>query len=132
MKVTIYKGTIPAWVQHISYRPSKTGNSMVVDVVGNMDKRSAMPGGTKRIYVNMRQWKRDTVEHNINNIMHGCRAVCQRWIGSCLVHEARSLLPANKLAELGGKLRSLGLNEYRDIEAERIIRNALNQARTER
>lgn len=116
----LYTGPVPAWVDRITYRLSKTGRSVVIDIHGKMDLRSQMPGGRKRIYVTTPEF--DLNPHGtINSVMHGAWSVQTRFYASCAVWNAREVLDGDERMALDKKLKDAGLTLYKDPEATSMI-----------
>jgi hypothetical protein len=126
--VQFYDGVVPAWVKSITYRLSKTGRSVVLDLTGMMDLRSQMPGGEKKAYIPVGEWSQNPVGH-INSFMYSCWSVQNRFYGSLAVHDARAALSKTELRRLATELKDLGLNIYKDLEAERIVRMRIKEGK---
>lgn len=115
---------LPVWINYMHYRLSKTGQSVVVEVRGNVDQDSHMQGGWKRCYIPFEKFHNDPVGA-INNFLHSCKYVRLRYYGSKLVHTAWRELSMNEREELQDQLKAKNLDIYKDEEAQRIVEKYL-------
>jgi hypothetical protein len=129
--ITFYDGIVPAWIKSITYRLSKTGRSVVIDINGAMDLRSQMPGGHKRVYVTAIEFDLNP-EGTIKSVMHGALSVQHRFYASCAVHDAREALNDDELVVLAQKIKDAGLKVYNGPEATGMIRAEIRRITDER
>jgi hypothetical protein len=123
--VNFWNNGLPSWVMDVSYRLSRTGQSVLITVTGRMHPDSKMPGGTYKCYVPAIDFA-SRPDRCVNRALNNSDAkVRRRFYGSHLVWTARNNLSKALAVKLSARLRLHEHNIYTSERAQSLVRRIL-------